>query len=222
MQYHFRDRNPFMVDAWKVFFKNEPDVIISQGDIFAEEAGEPQAVVSPANSYGFMDGGIDFVYSEYFGWNLQERLQGLLRKQHHGMLPIGDAVILRTHHKRIPYLVSAPTMTVPMVVNGSINAYLAMRAVIRAVKEHNWKCANNGTYQCETSEGVPVGEREHEDQIVTVLCPGLGTAVGKMDFKAAAFQMYEAYKHCDRGQITHFNNLADAWGYHENLRRGVC
>ena len=28
------------------------------------------AIVSPANSFGFMDGGIDMVYSKRFGWQM--------------------------------------------------------------------------------------------------------------------------------------------------------
>jgi len=32
---------------------------------------ECDAVVSPANSFGFMDGGIDLIYSQFFGWHVQ-------------------------------------------------------------------------------------------------------------------------------------------------------
>ena len=39
------------------------------------------AVVSPANSFGFMDGGLDYKLSERFGWALQERLQRRLAVQ---------------------------------------------------------------------------------------------------------------------------------------------
>ena len=37
------------------------------------------AVVSPANSFGFMDGGIDLHYSTVFGWHVQERLQAFIK-----------------------------------------------------------------------------------------------------------------------------------------------
>ena len=42
---------------------------ISEGDIF-EGGPEADAIVSPANSFGFMDGGIDMVYSRHFGWQM--------------------------------------------------------------------------------------------------------------------------------------------------------
>lgn len=207
MKIHLRDYNPKMVEAWKAVFKDDPDVEVSCGEIFAEAAGDPEAVVSPANSLGFMDGGIDAVYSEYFGWDLQERLQDLLRKKHDGLLPVGQAVIVPTNHQRIPFLVSAPTMTVPMFVSDTINAYLAMRAALRAVREHNQRAINDGKYS-------------YTQQITTLLCPGLGTAVGRMDFTVAAKQMHYAYLTCCKGQIIHFNDLTDAWHYHEMLRNG--
>ena len=42
---------------------------VSQGDIF-NGAPVADAIVSPANSFGFMDGGIDYCYSEHFGWQM--------------------------------------------------------------------------------------------------------------------------------------------------------
>jgi hypothetical protein len=37
------------------------------------------AVVSPANSFGFMDGGIDMAYSRYFGWHVQDCVQDAIK-----------------------------------------------------------------------------------------------------------------------------------------------
>ena len=42
---------------------------ISYGDIF-KGAPAADAIVSPANSFGFMDGGIDYAYSDHFGWHM--------------------------------------------------------------------------------------------------------------------------------------------------------
>jgi hypothetical protein len=106
-----RDLNPAMVQAWRWSFLRCEGVEVSGGDIFDERA---DAIVSPANSFGYMDGGIDLVYSQFFGWDLQTRLQELLRKEHHGELPVGSAVILPTRHAEIPWLVSAPSMRIPI------------------------------------------------------------------------------------------------------------
>ncbi len=134
MKFLLRDRNPAVVDAWQNEFKGAPDVDVSLGDIFDLTA---DAIVSPANSFGFMDGGIDLVYSMRFGWGLQERLRDLLRTHHDGELPVGQAVIVETLDLQIPFLISAPTMRVPMDVSGTVNAYLAFRAAIRAARGHH-------------------------------------------------------------------------------------
>ena len=42
------------------------------------------AVVSPANSFGFMNGDIEMLHFQHFGWQVQERLQKLIREKHHG------------------------------------------------------------------------------------------------------------------------------------------
>src|SRR5437868_2455500 len=136
VRYYLRDREPQLPDAWRRYFYGLDSVEASCGDIFDVQA---DAIVSPANSFGFMDGGIDLAYSRRFGWELQARLQALLREEYDGELLVGQAVLLETHDDTIPYLISAPTMRVPMNVAGTVNAYLAFRAVLRVVNAHNRK-----------------------------------------------------------------------------------
>ncbi|CAG2202750.1 unnamed protein product [Mytilus edulis] len=68
----------------------------------------------------------------------------------------------------IKFLISAPTMRVPKDVISTSNAFLAFRATIIAVEKHNRNPEN--------------------EPIRSVLCPGLGTAVGRMPFDRCAFQ----------------------------------
>jgi O-acetyl-ADP-ribose deacetylase (regulator of RNase III) len=177
MIFQLRDIDVDVVNAWARHFKGLDDVVVSNGDIFDLEA---DAIVSPANSFGYMDGGIDLVYIRRFGWELQDRLQLHLREQHDGELPVGQAVIIETFDRAIPLLISAPTMRVPMNVSRSVNAYLAFRAAIRAAKQHN---------------------REHPGSIGRILCPGLCTAIGRMAPDVAARQMAAAYQACVLGQM---------------------
>lgn len=165
-----RDRNSTVVEAWRDRFGGVAGVEVSLGDIFGESA---TAIVSPANSFGFMDGGIDLVYSEFFGWDLESRLRATLRADHFGELPVGQAVVIATQHASIPYLVSAPTMRIPMDVSRTLNAYLAFRAALVAVRDFN-----------AAGPAIP---------ITSLLCPGLGTAVGRMSAAACAVQMARAY-----------------------------
>jgi len=169
-----RDINTQITKAWAVEFQGYPNVQVSTGDIFKLDA---DSIVSPANSYGYMDGGIDWVYSTHFGWDLQERLQKKIKKDFNGLLPVGQATIVPTNDEKIPYLISAPTMTVPMDVSETINAYLAFKASLEVVRKHNEKCATDDTLR----------------RINSILCPGLGTMVGLMPGLRCAFQMKQAY-----------------------------
>ena len=62
MQLNLIDINSSLVSAWTDAFAEFPEVNIREGDILkvAEDC-----VVSPANSYGYMDGGIDAVYCAF-------------------------------------------------------------------------------------------------------------------------------------------------------------
>ena len=186
LRYRLRDLNTAVVNAWKRHFHGFDDVVVSEGDIFDEPA---DAIVSPANSFGFMDGGIDLVYSLRFGWSLEERLRNALRTEHDGELPVGQAVIVETRDVDFPLLISAPTMRVPMDVSDTVNAFLAFRAVIRSVHSYN---------------------RSARRPIETVLCPGLGTAVGQMHPQACARQMAYAYRTSHLGQAAVPKNVMEA------------
>jgi len=193
MQIYLRDLNVKMIAAWNKVFEGCQDVHVSHGDIFAPgEHMRVDAVVSPAQSFGFMDGGIDYVYSQYFGWGMSEELRRVIYTKHFGELLVGDAEVIDIRNTRadtpIPYLISAPTMRVPENVGHTTNAYLAFRAVLRKAKEYDFK---------------------------SVLCPGLGTAVGEMPHEVCAIQMYEAYRYKDEAKC--FDVLGNAWTRHHML-----
>ena len=64
--------------------------------------------VSPANSYGFMDGGIDLAYSQFFGWGVREKLQYKILNSHHGELLVGQAEILKLTTSKSHFLLQHP------------------------------------------------------------------------------------------------------------------
>lgn len=166
---HLRDQNAAVCYAWQEAFAGVEGVEISQGDIFGARA---DAVISPANSFGFMDGGIDLVYSRRFGWGLQSDLQEAIRTYWDGEMPVGTALIVATRDEEIPFVVSSPTMRVPLRVPETANAYLAFRAALLAINRHN---------------------RGDPNKIQSVLCPGLATAIGEMPASVCANQMRSAY-----------------------------
>ncbi len=133
------------------------------------------AIVSPANSFGYMDGGLDLKYSQYFGWELESKVREGLEKHYYGEIPVGNAIIVKTGTEDIPFLISAPTMRVPSNVSNTVNAYLAFKAILQRVIQHN---IENGS------------------EIKSILCPGLGTGEGKMPVEIFAKQMHRAYEVC--------------------------
>ena len=91
--YHLRDRGEAQVTAWKRYFAEVVEVKPAVGDIF----GEPvDAVVSPANCFGFMNGGIDKVYTQRFSKRIERKLRAILASDWDGELPIGLAVLVET------------------------------------------------------------------------------------------------------------------------------
>ena len=188
-----RDRDAAVADALAAAFSGLADVEVSQGDIFDRTA---DAIVSPANSFGFMDGGIDLAYSRRFGWDLSERLREQLQRDHGGELPVGQAVLVETFDERTPWMISAPTMRIPDDVSETVNAYLAFRAALR----------------CAVGQGASVSP-----PIQSVLCPGLCTAVGRMPARRAARQMHAAYGVAVLGQTLRPISLGSAVDPHARL-----
>jgi hypothetical protein len=132
--FHLRDRGGEMVAAWERHFAGVANVLPAVGDIF----GAPvDAVVSPANCFGFMDGGIDRAYCARFGWSIQDRVRELIARDWDGELPIGLAVVVETGAPDVRYLLAAPTVRAPASVANTLNAYLSFRAVLRAIRKLN-------------------------------------------------------------------------------------
>jgi O-acetyl-ADP-ribose deacetylase (regulator of RNase III) len=158
-----------MASAWRQAFDGVLAVVVVEGDILK---GPCDAVVSPANSFGYMDGGIDLAYRRYFGLSLQSRVQARIRSEFHGELPVGQAMVVATGHETIPYLVAAPTMRIPGKIGDTVNVYLAFRAALLAALAHN------------DVSTTP---------IKSLRAPALGTGVGSMPLTRAARQMHAAY-----------------------------
>jgi O-acetyl-ADP-ribose deacetylase (regulator of RNase III) len=91
-----------LASVWEKHCGDLENVRVHRGSILDLDC---DAVVSPANSFGFMDGGIDMAYSQHFGWRVQERLQSLIREKHHGELLVGLAEIVETGDAWILFLI---------------------------------------------------------------------------------------------------------------------
>jgi O-acetyl-ADP-ribose deacetylase (regulator of RNase III) len=187
--------------AWTQFCGDLDFVTVHHGSILDVQC---DAVVSPANSYGFMDGGIDAVYMDYFGENIQLKVRRQIFDYHHGELIVGTADIVETDDDKIPYLIAAPTMRVPMVLFDSINAYLAARAVFILVTK--------GVFTSGRNTGEQISKH-----IKTVAMPGLGTGVGNIPAKVCAHQVRSAINDILLAQYTMPKSWAEASENHQLL-----
>jgi O-acetyl-ADP-ribose deacetylase (regulator of RNase III) len=159
--------------AWKQHFEDLPNVKIVNGHF--EDLRAFDCMVSAANSFGLMDGGVDLAIVQFFGYELMDRVQDHVLTHYLGEQPVGTSFIIETGHAKHPFLAHTPTMRVPMRITRTDNVYRAMWAMLLAVRQHNL-----------TSKHA---------MIKTVACPGLGTLTGQMPAGEAARQMAAAYRH---------------------------
>ena len=85
-----------------------------------------------------------------------------------GELPVGEAILVPTGHKKISRMIVAPTMKTPRNITGTDNVFLATRAALL----------------CSLEAGPP---------LEGVGFPGMGTGIGAMDPFEAAGQMCRAF-----------------------------
>ncbi len=173
-KFFFVDVNVEIVKAWQKVFENVENITIAEGSIFDFPA---DAIVSPANSFGFMNGGIDFVISKNLGWHIEKKLQKVIREKYFGELLVGQAEIIATDHTLFPYLISAPTMRTPMTIHRTPNVYLCMKAILNLVKYGKFE------------DGTPIHQK-----VKSIALSGLGTGVGQVAPLVCARQMRIAWE----------------------------
>lgn len=127
------------------------------------------AVVSPSNSFGFMDRGADAAYIRFFGNGLQKSIQELIIEKYHGELVVGAGMMVDLNREENPrYFISIPTARVPGDISTTTNVYYAFRALLNLLE----RSKNN---------------------IKRVLVPCLGTGSGRMPSIRSAVQVKMAF-----------------------------
>src|SRR5262245_18851820 len=102
------DVNPKMIQAWRATFEENPEVQVVHGSMLDQKVS---AWVSPTNSQGRMDGGLDLIIKKYFGGQLEHRVQQEIQRLYHGFMPVGYATCVPTNAPVPRFLISTPTMT---------------------------------------------------------------------------------------------------------------
>lgn len=172
IQLHLVDINKEVCKAFEKYFGHYSNVTVWNCPF--QELPPFDLMVSPANSFGQMDGGIDKHITEFFGKQLMERVQQHIINEYAGEQPVGTSFIIPTLNPQYPFLAHTPTMRVPQTIVGTDNPYRAMKALLLEVERHN---------------------RTDKQPITSIACSGLGTFIGKMNADIAVKQMELAYQH---------------------------
>jgi len=164
------DVNPQMVAAWRTTFEENPEVEIVQGSMLEQPVS---AWVSPTNSGGSMDGGLDAVIKKHLGQSIETAVQKEIARLYHGKMPVGHATCVPTGRPQPRYLISTPTMTQSSEdISDTMNVALACAAAFQAVHIQNAR--------------EPGGIR-------SVALPGLGANTGKVPVEICADLMWTGY-----------------------------
>lgn len=185
---------PAMAEAFNRAFEGIEDVEVIAAPF--ETINEFDCMVSAANSFGLMDGGVDAAITAFFGDQLQSRVQRHIVNYWGGEQPVGTAFVISSGVAAHPWLVHAPTMRTPSRVAGTDSVYIATWAALLAIETHNL-------------EHIPSA------RIESVVFPAMGAGCGEVPFDSVAAQMKLAW--------LNFNNppVAIDWDYALNRTRDV-
>lgn len=163
-----------LAQAWDEVAAGRQGVRVHRGSVLELEV---DAVVSPANSQGWMRGGIDAIYAEAFP-NIEREVRAAVLAYHGGELPVGEALVVRTGVPVPAWLVSAPTMTHTgeRLPEDTVHPYLAARAVLRLWRDRT------------LDDGTPL-----RHAVRSLAMPGLGTGVGGVAPATCARQVAAAW-----------------------------
>ncbi|AUY52716.1 macro domain-containing protein [Streptomyces sp. CB01881] len=164
------DVSTTVVEAWRAAFAGNPEIAIRQGSILDQQV---DAWVSPTNSRGRMDGGVDAVVKRHLGAGIQLRVQRAIRAGFGGRLPVGSAVCVPSGAANPRFLISAPTMEESSQnVSETLNVALACAAAFQAVHRQNAQTPGS---------------------IGSVALVGMGARTGRVPARVCANLMWSGY-----------------------------
>ncbi|MCF6476375.1 Appr-1-p processing protein [Nonomuraea sp. MG754425] len=164
------DVNPKVVQELLAAFADTPEVDIHKGSILDERV---DAWVSPTNSRGRMDGGVDAAVKRHLGAGIQLRVQRAIRDRFGGALPVGSAVCVPSGATNPKFLISTPTMVQSAQnVSETLNVALACAAAFQAIHMQNAQAPGS---------------------IGSVALVGMGAATGQVPPQVCANLMWTGY-----------------------------
>jgi O-acetyl-ADP-ribose deacetylase (regulator of RNase III) len=105
-----------------------PGISFAAGDALSLTA---DAVVTPANSFGFMDGGMDAAVIARFGESIANLVRTRIATYPFGEVLVGQAFMVPTGDPKIPNVIFAPTVRAPKPITHPADVLLAARAAVK-------------------------------------------------------------------------------------------
>lgn len=176
LQFIFFDRDLNKIQKYTNVLRNIPGTNFIHDDLenLLNKNSLINCIVSPANSYGFMNGGIDRdinTIMDNIEVDVKQRIEEVGNYDRSGrkFLPIGKCEVIQKNNK---ILFVAPTMVMPgyLINENEKNIFHAFYAILQK--------ANNIV-------------KQHNINLV-IACPCLGTGVGNMDPTKSAIQVKQA------------------------------
>ena len=198
MKMYLLDINPAMTQAWEKYFSNVQNIEIVNDDFahFMNTHPDVEAVVSPANAYGLMDGGYDKAITDYFGKEVQYKIQDKINKEWYGEQPVGTSITVNTdkavfNSQKMIRLIHTPTMRSPEIIVDPRIVYQCMRTTLI--------------------------EAEQQD-VHSIVVPAFGGLCGQISLNTIAYYMYCAYKQL-KEYHPHIATWQDAINTKQKLQR---
>ena len=120
----------------KAYFEQENVELVNDSFAHFMKHNKVQCVVSPANAFGLMDGGYDLAITQWYGNQLQERVQAYIIEHFYGEQSVGTSFIIEADQAG-QYLIHTPTMQTPQLIEDPRVIYQCMRStLIEARKNH--------------------------------------------------------------------------------------
>lgn len=175
------DINHNMIYEWERVFSNHENVKCIDGDYCTvAEREKVDAIVSPANSFGIMDGGLDLSIRDFYFKNnidIQELVQKQIKKIFWGIQTVGSSIYIKNNFID---LIHSPTMKVPGQINDLNIIYFATRNTIICARE-------NGVNK--------------------VIIPAFGAGIGNIKYSIVARIMEDAIKSLEFNCFENWNSV---------------
>ena len=133
---------PELADAFRLAFADveKAEIVHEDFEHFMSAHPEVDGIVSPANSFGMMTGGLDRAIRDFFGRELQDAVRDIILKEHFGEQTVGTSIAVSIPGFPQKKLFHTPTMRTPSPITDYQTVYLCMRSALTAAVKEGIEC----------------------------------------------------------------------------------